>query len=116
MELHRGGSVQVGAWFEIGVELGQGAVDRGLTFESPLESRGALRPVADAEKGDAHVGEFSDFAQTVRRDPDHGVVPRAARELAEPHGGTRPTPKQATRLSENFPTVRKPCAAPPTMA
>src|SRR5258708_14355054 len=86
MELDRGGSVQVGAWFEIGVELGQWAFDRRLTFESLLESRGALRPVADAEEGDAHVGEFSAFARAVRRDSDHGVVPMAARELAERRG------------------------------
>src|SRR5439155_20417077 len=86
MEFHSGGSVQVSAWFEIGVELGQGAVDRGPTFERLLESRGTLRPVADAEEGDAHVGEFSAFARTVRRDSDHGVVPMAARELAERRG------------------------------
>src|SRR5258708_37610664 len=86
MELHRGGGVQVGAWSESGVELGQRAVDRRLAFESPFESRGALRPVADAEEGDAHVGEFSAFARAVRRDSDHGVVPMAARELAERRG------------------------------
>src|SRR6267154_4856079 len=86
MEFHRGGSVEVGAWFEIGVEPGEGAVDGGLGFESLLESRRALRPVADAEEGDAHVREFSAFAQTMRRDPDHGVVPMAARELPERRG------------------------------
>src|SRR5258708_4466782 len=94
MELHRGGTVQVGAWFEIGVELGQRAFDHPLAFESPLESRAALRPVADAEEDDAHVGEFSASARAVPRDSDHAPDPPAAR-----HPGERAAPSKSTAIA-----------------
>src|SRR2546422_3196567 len=90
MQLGRGRAVEVGARREIGVQSGERGGDRlrrrGLVLERALELRRALRSVGYAEEHDAHVGEFLPLCRSVRGDPDHGVIPVAARELAERRG------------------------------